>query len=41
MQAEASSVGANFVEGTVKVSQPVGDNGVGITEDMTPELEDE
>ena len=37
----ASSVGADFVEGTVEVSQPVGDDGVGIAEDVTPELEGE
>ena len=41
MSLGASSVGADFVEGTVEVSQPVGDDGVGITEDMTPEVEGE
>ena len=41
MQAGASGVGADFVEGTVEVSQPVGDNGVRVTEDMTPEVEGE
>ena len=41
VQAEASGVGADFVEGTVKVSQPVGDDTVGIAEDVTPELEGE
>ena len=37
----ASRVGADFVEGTVEVSQPVTDDGVGIAEDVTPELESE
>ena len=37
----ACSVGANFVEGTVEVSQPVGDDGVGVAEDITPEFEGE
>ena len=41
MQAEASSVGADFVERTVKVSQPVGDDRVGVAEDITPGLEGE
>ena len=41
MKAGASGVGADFVEGTIEVSQPVGDNGVRVTEDMTPEVEGE
>ena len=36
-----SSVGADLVEGTVEVSQPVGDDGVGVAEDVTPERESE
>ena len=32
----ASGVDANFVEGTVEVSQPVGDDGVRVTEDVAP-----
>ena len=41
MQAGASGVGADFVEGAVEVSQPVGDDGVEIAEDMTPDVEGE
>ena len=36
-----SSVGADFVERTMEVSEPVGDDGVGVAEDVTPELEGE
>ena len=41
MSEGASSVGADLVEGTVEVSQPVGDDDVGVAEDVTPELEGE
>ena len=41
MQAGASGVGADFVEGTIEVSQPVGDNGVGIAKDMPLKVEGE
>ena len=41
VQAEASGFGADFVKGAVQVSQPVGDDGVGVAEDVIPELEGE
>ena len=41
MEAEANGVGADLVEGTVDVSEPVGEDGVRVTEDMTPEVEGE
>ena len=41
MEAEANGVGADLVEGTVDVSQPVGEDGVRVAEDMTPEVEGE
>ena len=41
MPAEANGVGADLVEGTVEVSEPVSDDGVRVTEDMTPEVERE
>ena len=41
MRAGASGVGEDFVEGTVEVSQPVGDDGVGVTEDVAPSVEGE
>ena len=41
MSAEANGVGADLVERTVEVSEPVGEDGVRVTEDVTPEVEDE
>ena len=41
MEAEANGVGADFVEGTVEVSEPVSDEGVRVAEDMTPEVKGE
>ena len=41
MQAEAKGVGADFVEGTMDVSQPVGEDGVRVAEDVTPEVKGE
>ena len=41
MSAEPNGVGADLVEGTVDVSQPVGKDGVRVTEDVTPEVEGE
>ena len=41
MPAEANGVGADIVEGTVDVSQPVGEDGVRVSEDMVPEVEGE
>ena len=41
MSAEANGVGADLVKGTVDVSQPVGEDVVRVTEDMTPQVEGE
>ena len=41
MPAEPNGVGADLVEGTVDVSQPVGEDGVRVAEDMTPQVEGE
>ena len=41
MPAEANGVGADLVKGTVDVSQPVGEDGVRVTEDVTPKVEGE
>ena len=38
MSAEAKGVGADFVEGTMDVRQPVGEDGVRVAEDVTPEV---
>ena len=41
MSAEANGVGADFVEGAGDVSQPVGEDGVRVAEDVTPEVKGE
>ena len=41
MPAEANGVGADLVERTVDISQPVGEDAVGVAEDMTPEVKGE
>ena len=41
MSAEANGVGADLVKGTLEVSQPVGEDGVRVTENMAPEVEGE
>ena len=41
MPAEANGVGADLVERTVDVSQPVGEDGVRVAEDVTPKVERE
>ena len=41
MPAEANGVGADLVKGTIDVSQPVGEDGVRVAEDVTPEVERE
>ena len=41
MPAEPNGVGADLVKGTVDVSQPVGEDGVRVSEDMVPEVEGE
>ncbi len=41
MPAEANGIGADLVKGTVDVSQPVGEDGVRVAEDMPPEVEGE
>ena len=38
---EPNSVGADLVERTVDVSEPVGEDGVRVAEDVTPEVEGE
>ena len=41
MSPEANGVGADLVKRTVDVSQPDGEDGVRVTEDVTPEVEGE
>ena len=41
LPADPNSVGADLVERTVDVSEPVGEDGVRVTEDVTPEVEGE
>ena len=41
MPVEPNGVGADLVKGTVDVSQPVGEDGVRVAEDVTPEVEGE
>ena len=41
MPAEANGVGADLVKGTVDVSEPVGEDRVRVTENVTPEVKGE
>ena len=41
MSAEANGVGADLVERTAEVSEPVGEDGVRVTEDVTPKVKGE
>ena len=41
MAAEPNGIGADLVKGTVDVSEPVGEDGVRVTENVTPEVEGE
>ena len=41
MPAEANGVGADLVKRTVDVSQPVGEDGVRVAKDVTPQVEGE
>ena len=41
MSAEANGVGADLVKGTVDISQPVGEDGARVAEDVTPEVKGE
>ena len=41
MSAEAKGVSADLVKRTIDVSEPVGEDGVRVAEDVTPEVERE